>query len=360
METVANQANPTTTAPSAPSDASTLSRLEAFLTPDEEKKPINDNQKDTDNSVEEVDAQPAKTDESESTDESEQDSESPNTYELSDVAKLLGADESSLDVDDDGNVLVKTKIDGQEGKAKFSDLLKSYQLQGHVDKQVREVAEQKKALEYQSQNLQQQMQVQQALISQIGEVKSIESELVQYLKLDQRTWNDWYDSDPIAAAKGSHYMQSLQANYNSKMNEIKQAEHYLHTQTQESNNAYILAEGRALLEKVTEMADAIKAKAIQEKIVNDLVGRKISSRTAQIIDNNHELFLLARDAMLYRQSQSGNKAIEKTVRAAPKIIKPGTSQSKNTQTNVQKLHSEVKRSGSRQSVHDYLIATGKV
>src|SRR6478752_4270167 len=47
----------------------------------------------------------------------------------SDLAKYLGLEDGSLDLEEDGSVKFKTKVDGVEGAAKLQDLLKSYQLQ---------------------------------------------------------------------------------------------------------------------------------------------------------------------------------------------------------------------------------------
>ena len=125
---------------------STLDRLEALLSsedaPQEPSEPIESVSED----------EPAPEPETEGAEK--QDDETPNEYQLADVAKLLGAEESALDVDEDGSILVKTKIDGQEGKVKFADLVKSYQLQGHVDKQVREAAEIRKQAQEQAQQMQ--------------------------------------------------------------------------------------------------------------------------------------------------------------------------------------------------------------
>lgn len=337
--------NPTSS--STDDGASTLSRLESFLAAEDTPE-----SQDQDN---QADAQQA-SDETESADEHDQDQESPE-YQLSDIAKLLGADESSLDVDEDGSVLVKTKIDGQEGKVKFQDLIKSYQLQGHVDRQVREAAEMRKAVEQQAQQLQQQMQVQQALSNQLAEAKAIELEFQKYSNVD---WNAWYDQAPADAAKADNQKRALQELYVQKVNEINNAQNYLNNQAGESQKAMLIQEHQALLDKIPDWQDKSKAEAGVGQINADLQLRGFSGRTKELINNNHELVLLARDAALYRQSQTGKDKTVKAVRSAPKIIKPGSSQPTNKQVdNIKQLHAQV-RTGKTGSVRDYLLATGKV
>lgn len=329
---------------------STLDRLEALLAADDapdtpSKKPDEGEQADTQT-----------TDEPDKVDEPEKVDETPNEYQLSDVAKLLGADESALEVGEDGSVLVKTRIDGVDGKAKFSDLIKSYQLQGHVDQSVREAAEVRKQAQEYAQQVQQQAQVQQAVIGQLSEVKAIEAELAQYQGIN---WNALTDADPVQAVKLDRQMRELQQKHAQKVGEVQQASQYIQQQQTQQSAASLETERQALLKAVPEWNSDVVAAKEKSLITADLQARGYSARDIQSL-SDHKAVLLARDAMLYRQSQKTSAATKETVRAAPKIIKPGSTQSLGKQTAIQKLHSEVRRTGSRQSVADYLLATGIV
>lgn len=345
------QANPT-----GDSGASTLDRLNAFLATEEEQHPetnpepppVEDEQGDAPNET--PDPDPA--------DEPEQKTEAPNEYQLSDLAKLLGADESAFDVDEDGSLKVKTKVDGQEGRATFADLLKSYQLQSHVDKQVREAAEQRKALQEQHQAFQQQMQVQQAVVGKIAEVKAIERDLAQFAQID---WNALTDQDPVQALKLDRQMRELQQKHFAARQEVDVAVKEVQTKQSESQAAMLQQEHQALMKALPEWADEGKASKEKQLIASDLKARGYTDAEIQRL-SDHKAVLLARDAMLYRQQQGAKTVTEKQVRAAPRVVKPGTSQTgdRNAQT-IQNLKTAVRKSsGSRQSVMDYLLATGKV
>lgn len=336
--------NPTT---SQEVGASTQSRLESFLAAEEMPE---EQDQDQDNQA----AAQASNDES-SADEQDNSGESPE-YQLSDIAKLLGADESSLDVDDDGNVLVKTKIDGQEGKAKFQDLIKSYQLQGHVDRQVREVAEQRKQVEMQVQAAQQQMQVQQQVMGVYAEAKAIEMELNKYANVD---WNAYFDQDPVEAAKADRYMRDMQAKHSQKMQEANNAQQYIMQQQQFTQQQHLAAQQQMLMQALPAWNDGEVMKKESTQIQSDLSARGFNPQEIGNL-SDHRLLLLARDAMLYRQSQAGKDSTVKAVRNAPKIIKPGSNQSGNTQDKtIKQLHANVK-TGRSGSLRDYLLATGKV
>jgi len=340
--------------PTSPSgDASPLDRIEAFLSADD--APASQEQSaPPQNEAPKADAPAAQP---EPGDQPGQEGETPNEYQLSDLAKLLGADESALDVDEDGAILVKTKIDGQEGKAKFSDLLKSYQLQGHVDKQVREAAEIRKAAQEQAQTIQQQLQVQQAVIGKIAEAKAIEAEIGRYQSID---WNGLYDSDPAQAVKLDKQMRDLHQKHQHVVGEINQASQYVTQKQQQQRQAMLQEEHQALLKAAPEWSDPDVATKEKQAIAADLKARGYTDSDIQGLAD-HKAVLLARDAMLYRQLKQAGSVTEKQVRAAPKIIKPGSAPSQNrAQLTVQKLKSEVRQSGSKQSVMDYLLATGKV
>lgn len=347
------QANPT----AETGGASPLTRLERYLSADEPSQQASEPSQPEQDEEEQADAQ-NETPDFDKADAPVVESEPPpNEYQLSDLAKLLGADESALDVDDDGNILVKTKIDGQEGKAKFADLLKSYQLQNHVDKQVREAAEQRKALQEQSQAFQQQMQVQHQMLDKIAEVKTIEAGLAQYNGID---WNALIDSDPVQAVKLDRQYRELQQQHNVKTQEVAQARNSIQQQQQQQHEATLHQERQAVLAALPEWADEGKASKEKQLIVADLKARGFSDSDIQNLAN-HKAVLLARDAMLYRQQQAAKTVTEKQVRAAPRIIKPGTAQTGNRATqNIQNLKTAIRSSsGSKQSVVDYLLATGK-
>lgn len=331
-------------------DASPLDRLEAMLSaddaPSEPSAPHSE--------AKQADA-PEATDEPETVDADDKGDETPNEYQLADVAKLLGADESSLDVDEDGSVLVKTKIDGQEGKVKFADLIKSYQLQGHVDKQVREAADLRKQAQEYAQAIHQQTQVQQAVVGKLAEAKAIEAEYAQYQGINlEALW----DSDPVQAGKINQRMLTLQTAYQQKQAEINQATQQIKQTQDQHHSASLQMERQALLKACPEWTSDATATKEKQAIAADLKLRGYSDADIQGL-SDHKAVLLARDAMLYRQGKAANNTAEKQVRQAPKIIKPGSTASRNTNA-IQKIHQEVRRTGSRQSTIDYLLATGRV
>ena len=322
-------------------DATPLERIEAMLSADtpsvqNEEKPEADTP---------TEGQPADVVEAETPE-----------YQLADMAKLLGADESALDVDEDGSLLIKTKIDGVESRAKFADLLKNYQIKGHAENTAREAAEIRKAAIEQAQAIQQQIQVQQSVIQHLAEVKAIEAEYAQYkgVNLDALI-----DSDPVQALKVQRHMQALQERHAQASQMVQQAASYVQNQQAQHHEATLESERQALIKALPEWQDEAAANKEKAAIVADLKARGYSERDIKTL-SDHKAVLLARDAMLYRAMKSTNATTEKQLRSAPKIIKPGSTQSASRLNAVQKAKQEVRQTGSRDSVARYLLAAGKV
>lgn len=285
----------------------------------------------------------------------QQEGETPE-YQLSDVAKLLGADESALDVDDDGSVLVKVKIDGVEGKAKFADLLKNYQLKGHAENTVREAAEIRKQAIEQAQAVQQQIQVQQQIVGKIAEIKAVEAEFQQYRGIDL---DRLIDADPVQALKVQRHMQALQERHAALTNEANQAANYVQQQQAHTSQAVLQQEAQALMQALPDWTDSAKAEREKTAIKADLKARGYTDRDIAAL-SDHKAVLLARDAMLYRQMTSTGRTVEKQVRAAPKIARPGTTQQRSPNSAVSKIKAEVRNGGGKNAFESYLLATGKI
>ena len=332
--------------PTGDSGASIEDRLTALLSADDapQEAPEPDIQAEADVS----------TDDSEETDAKDKEGETPE-YQLDDVAAMLDTDASQLDVDESGKIVVKTKIEGVEGRVKLTDLIKDHQLKGYAEKTVREAAEVRKQAQEYAQQVQQQTQVQQAVVEKIVEAKAIESQLAQYQGIN---WSALEDSDPVQAMRLQRQFGELKQAYQAKVQDINQTQSQIQQQQSQQTAASLESERQALLNACPEWSSEAVAKKEKQQISADLKARGYTDRDIQGL-SDHKAVLLARDAMLYRQGKAASNVAEKQVRAAPKIIKPGSTAPRNTNA-IQKIHQEVRRSGSRQSTIDYLLATGKV
>ena len=282
---------------------------------------------------------------------------------ISDVAKILGVDETALDVDEDGTVKVKTKVDGKEGAAKFAELLKSYQLQSHVDARAREVAEshrqaQERVQQFESYAQQKAMEFEQifnagrqAIMGEFGNV--------DWDSLSKNDWPTYIEKRHAYEAKVAQLQQIKDAADQEAQN-FHQAQQYRQAQR-------LAAEQERLTTLVPEWKD--EAVRVQElgKLVPWLQQKGVSRESLAALDNS----LLA-DAGLIAALRAGMVAegkapkameLEKKVRAAPKLVKPGQPIDANQRgaETIKELRDKVRRTGGKGgSFADLLLARGQV
>lgn len=337
--------------------ASIEERLENYLAAE-------DSPESTEPPVQESQAQEAET-ETEVETESDDAQESSDEPQLttSDLAKYLDIDESLFDTDEEGNLFIKTKIDGQEGRAKFQDVLKSYQMTGHVDNQAREVAEQRKALQAQA------AEHQQAVQQKFQQAEEIVSIAYQNLMQESAAidWAALSRDDPAEYIAKQHEFQA-------RKNQLDQSVEAISANKTQQIQQHLQAEAQKLFEVLPEWKDpAVRDKEraeIMEYLVSDhgyspqflTVQYDQQGRITHPGITDHKLVLIAKKAMLFDRMQRAKPAAENKVRTAPKLVKPGQpiDAKKRGSENVRDLKSKIHKSGGKLGIEDYLLATGKV
>lgn len=273
----------------------------------------------------------------------------------SDLAKVLGIDESLVDVDEDGTLKLKTKIDGTEGAAKLSDLLKSYQLEGHVNKKSMEVAEREKALQERAQQAESQAQARLQQVEALANVAAQEL-LSEYQSID---WRALEMADPGQAAlmrqKFGERKAQLQGVFNTvEQNKAQQAQqtNYLREQT-------LKQEADKLPTLIPEWKDPVVASREREELRTWAIKAGIPAEDVnQVAFASHVMVL--RKAMLYDKLQSAKPALENKVRTAPKLVKPGQAQqTTQAQTTRNLRQSVIKSGGKADAIAQFLLASGK-
>jgi len=335
-----------------------LERLESYLAPEESSE--HEKKHDTtEDSIDESKQQvPEETEteslegdapEADATDEIEE-----SQIELPDLAAVLGLEPDRLDVDESGNLLVRTKIDGKDGIAKFTDLIKSYQLEGHLNKQNMEVSEQRKALETKLAEIESQSQ---AKIQQLDDLANIAwGDLnAQYQSID---WAQLRVEDPAEFAAKSQEFQQRNAQIQSMFAQLQQQRT---SQTQERNQTTLKNEGEKLLRAIPEWSDAGVAEKDRAAIRKFAGSVGFSSDEVNTL-SDHRAVVVLRKAMLYDQLQQTKPEVTKKVRKAPKLVRPGqaTSKADRNAESLKTLKSTIKKSGGKDGVAAYLLATGKV
>lgn len=331
--------------PTPSEDASIQERLESYLSAEDGDQPQDNpaTEAAAENEVETEGDVPEQSDEPQLT--------------TTDLAKVLGVEEDMLDSDEDGNLFIKTKIDGQEGRAKFEEFLKAYQLQGHIDNKAREVAEQQRvaqeAFAQQQQAINQRMQYVEDMASIAYQTLMQDSQAVDWASLARDDPAEYVAKQHEFNARKGQIDQMLQAVQQHKMGLAQQSEHFIAQKLEKAKSDIKEAFPDWTSEKSSSTAKYIAS------------FEKYGISQSDLADLNRGVYgaaplVWAHKAMLYDQMQQSKADVEKKVRTAPKLVKAGQPSTETRgEKNVRDLKSTVKKSGGKQGIVDYLLATGK-
>lgn len=336
METQA--ATPTGAEASARADVSAKEpsihdRLRAYLTPAEEapaNKPVKvakaeqastaASNEPTEGSTEPAEvADEAPADEVVETNEATE--EAPAELELSELKHL--ADATGLGLDKLMDLDIPTKIDGKEGKARLRELIKSYQLEGHLNQKLMTHAETVKAFEAETGRKVGEMQ---ARVQQLNQAVGLAQKILDGEFADVN-WQELQRTDP-AGFQAKYGAREMRLAAIRQLNEVVQQENQLLEVKQKAEHDSYRSEQTKLLDsKIPEWSD----KGKREKDVAELASilTEAYGITEQELRScvDHRQILLARDAASWRKLQKAKPAVLNKVKTAPKLLKPGTSQS---------------------------------
>lgn len=274
----------------------------------------------------------------------------------SDLAKLLGLEDGAIDLDEDGSVKLKTKVDGVEGAAKLQDLLKSYQLQEHVDKKAREAAELQKSLQARQQEAEQQfnqrLQYAQNLATVAANQLMREFQSIDWVTLEQQ--------DAGQAALLRQKFQERQIELRGVFENIAQTEGQKQQQQAQERAQFLQAEAARLPQVIPEWKDEATATKEMREIRDWGLKQGISAQDLDSVANASHVAVM-RKAMLFDKLQQAKPAIENKVRTAPVLVKPGQPAQNSQVQTTQNLKQAVRKSGGKgEALEAYLLAAGKV
>lgn len=274
----------------------------------------------------------------------------------SDLAKLLKLDDGALDLDEEGNAVFKTKIDGKEGTAKLQDLLKSYQLQEHVDRKSREAAEREKTIQAREKEAEQQFQQRLQYADNLTQIAA--NQLMA--EFQAIPWQQLEAENPGHAALLRQKFQERQAQLRGVYENI-QRDKAQGTQKAESEmQQQLQREAERLPELIPEWKDAQVAQKERAEIRDWAIKAGYEPSEIDSISKAHHVAVL-RKAMLADKLQKSRPEIENKVRQAPKLVKPGTQAADSQADKLQSMKNAVKKSGGKNgTVEQWLIAAGKV
>lgn len=238
------------------------------------------------------------------------------------LAAALGLPEDALNYDDEGNVVFNAIIDGEKQQVKMQDLVKSYQLEGHVNKKSMQLESDRREFEGNRDKAYEHLAGRiNAANNMIG---AIEQQLVQ--EFQGIDWNTLRATDPAEWAATRQYMtervqwiESLKAQTGKATTELTAEQQ---KQQQDKYNAFINGEVQKMIVDNPTWADqAVMAKEVGE------IGKFLASKygfTADEIANHMDarMMRMVRDAMQFANGKD-TLSKKKVPDNVPKFRTPG-------------------------------------
>jgi hypothetical protein len=290
--------------------------------------------------AEEVEAVPAQADQQEGDGKSgDAQSEDWQPSTLDELAEALAWDGDKL-----FGLQAKVKIDGKEGTATLRDLVKSYQLDGHINQKLAGVDTDRKALLADREKF----NVERAdkLLKLDAGHKTLERALLgEFQSID---WQKLASENPTLYNEKLVGFQQRNAMLQDIARQIGAEQQQYQQQIVETQRAYEDEQRKLLQSKVPEWADDTRRSKDRAEIASYLNGYGIPQDEFEAM-SDHRYALVLRDAWQWSKLQKSKPTLLNKVKAAPKLLKPGSQQSKDV---VNKLASNRER--------DTLRQTGKV
>jgi hypothetical protein len=234
----------------------------------------------------------------------------------------------------------RIKAAGEEREVTLDELIKSYQLGTDYTKKSQAVAEERKAVESERQRIDEARQLRDTYAERLQVIEQMlnqqsPAEDLDYLK----------ETDPIGYAVKVAEMSQREKQLAQVQAERQRIAQQQERERTEQLGQVVQSEARKLAEAIPEFADPSKGAAIRQQLREFGVKAGFSeNELANVYDSRAVLTLWK--AMQYDKLQSAKPGITKKVSEAPKVMKAGVSQPRDSNSDeLKKLKARAKQSG---------------
>ena len=259
--------------------------------------------------------------------------ESEESYDESEVEQDEGEEEA------EEPPKYRVKAAGEEREVTLDELIKSYQLGTDYTKKSQAVAEERKVVEAERQRIEEARYLRDQYAERLQVIEQMlnqqpETENLDYLK----------ETDPIGyAVKVAELSQREKQLAQVRAEQARIAEQQQREQ-QEQLGQVVQAESRKLAEVIPEYADPQKGETLRRELREFGLKAGFSEQElANVYDSRAVLTLYK--AMQYDKLQSAKPGITKKVNEAPKVMKSGVSQPRDSSDEMKKLKARAKQTG---------------
>jgi hypothetical protein len=274
----------------------------------------------------------------------ESQSESNDSEAESEEIEAQAEDESEVEQDEGEDEQeeppkYRVKAAGEEREVTLDELIKSYQLGTDYTKKSQAVAEERKVVEAERQRIEEARYLRDQYAERLQVIEQMlnqqpETENLDYLK----------ETDPIGyAVKVAELSQREKQLAQVRAEQARIADQQQREQ-QEQLGQVVQAESRKLAEVIPEYADPQKGETLRRELREFGIKAGFSDQElANVYDSRAVLTLYK--AMQYDKLQSAKPGITKKVNEAPKVMKSGVSQPRDSSDEMKKLKARAKQTG---------------
>jgi len=274
----------------------------------------------------------------------ESQSESNDSEAESEYIEAQAEDESEVEQDEGEDeqeepAKYRVKAAGEEREVTLDELIKSYQLGTDYTKKSQAVAEERKVVEAERQRIEEAKYLRDQYAERLQVIEQMlnqqpETENLDYLK----------ETDPIGyAVKVAELSQREKQLAQVRAEQARIADQQQREQ-QEQLGQVVQAESRKLAEVIPEYADPQKGETLRRELREFGIKAGFSDQElANVYDSRAVLTLYK--AMQYDKLQSAKPGITKKVNEAPKVMKSGVSQPRDSSDEMKKLKARAKQTG---------------
>ena len=311
---------------------------------------------------EEVDETTESTDEDETEEEVDEDADEGN-IELTEAqfAEAMGLESDSAKLDDEGNLLIKTKVDGEVSFKPMKDLIASYQMESHLQRQIKTAAEERKV--YDTQKAEEQTRVQTTITDASALVGLMEQELMAAVQqVDMNTLRRENPAEWAATQQDISNRQMRIGQVKQQVGKMIQEQQVQQRDKSEAVKAQnIKDETEKLITAIPTWSDPEIASKEISVLQKELISRYGDlGATAEKLASIPEAWMIAafRDLVKNGDTEKVSKVVKKKLKAVPKIMKSGN-KSKNSMSHSRKIQIQkqqlLEESGSTQDAVSVLL-----
>ena len=234
--------------------------------------------------------------------------------------------------------LYTIKVDGQDTEVTLEELQNGYSRQRDYTRKTQELAEQRKAIEAQQQEVSQK----DAIYSQL--LPRMEATLKGELE-NEPDWNALYEADPIAYVREKDVWNEKKQKLQAVQAEAQRVQQESQVEQQKKLQQFVEYGNQQLLDQIPEWQD--NEVASKEKMAIRDYGVSVLGYTPQEMDSvyDYRVLLGLRNAWLQHKTQQATKVKPTEKKAVARTARPGTSNVPKSTTPVKKAKQRLAKTG---------------